>query len=157
MFLSRLLVKQSSAWEVPCHIHSKASTWLMTSLCPLDSRAQRIRVLFYRTNSWSVATFIFKPFDLCEMTDRALSGLKPFFSFFQANGINLALENGYVILSFNNKMWKSSKQYHDGQWHYLTVTSRAGRYVTLAQYGRHMGTVSHMKKYLDSETCGPVN
>ncbi|XP_062285798.1 laminin subunit alpha-3-like isoform X1 [Scomber scombrus] len=44
-----------------------------------------------------------------------------------ANGMNLALENGYVILSFNNKMWKSSKQYHDGQWHYLTVTSRAGR------------------------------
>uniref|UniRef100_A0A8D3D4N3 Laminin subunit alpha 3 n=1 Tax=Scophthalmus maximus TaxID=52904 RepID=A0A8D3D4N3_SCOMX len=45
----------------------------------------------------------------------------------QANGINLALENGYMILSFNNKMWKSNKQYHDGQWHYLTVTSRSGR------------------------------
>uniref|UniRef100_A0A665UIN3 Laminin subunit alpha 3 n=1 Tax=Echeneis naucrates TaxID=173247 RepID=A0A665UIN3_ECHNA len=42
--------------------------------------------------------------------------------FFQANGIKLALDNGYLTLSFNNKMWKSNKQYHDGQWHYLTVT-----------------------------------
>nr|XP_020451525.1 laminin subunit alpha-3 [Monopterus albus] len=45
----------------------------------------------------------------------------------QANGINLALDNGYVILSFNDKMWKSNKQYHDGQWHYLTINRRAGR------------------------------
>uniref|UniRef100_A0A3Q3KF12 Uncharacterized protein n=1 Tax=Monopterus albus TaxID=43700 RepID=A0A3Q3KF12_MONAL len=45
-----------------------------------------------------------------------------------ANGINLALDNGYVILSFNDKMWKSNKQYHDGQWHYLTINRRAGRY-----------------------------
>ncbi|XP_044075989.1 laminin subunit alpha-3-like isoform X2 [Siniperca chuatsi] len=44
-----------------------------------------------------------------------------------ANGINLELENGYVMLKFNNKIWKSNKQYHDNQWHYLTVTSRAGR------------------------------
>uniref|UniRef100_A0A3P8S8R3 Si:ch211-241e1.3 n=1 Tax=Amphiprion percula TaxID=161767 RepID=A0A3P8S8R3_AMPPE len=45
----------------------------------------------------------------------------------QANGINIALENGYVILNFNNNMWKSSKQYHNGQWHYVTITRRAGR------------------------------
>ncbi|XP_039999564.1 laminin subunit alpha-3-like isoform X2 [Xiphias gladius] len=44
-----------------------------------------------------------------------------------ASGINLALENGHVTLSFNSKSWKSNKQYHDGQWHYLTVTRRAGR------------------------------
>ncbi|XP_045908367.1 laminin subunit alpha-3-like isoform X2 [Micropterus dolomieu] len=43
-----------------------------------------------------------------------------------ANGIDVQLENGYVILNFNNKIWKSNKQYHDGQWHYLTVTKRAG-------------------------------
>ncbi|KAM7379372.1 hypothetical protein PAMP_004930 [Pampus punctatissimus] len=43
------------------------------------------------------------------------------------NGMNLALENGYAILSYKNKMWKSNKQYHDGRWHYLTVTNRAGR------------------------------
>ncbi|XP_034469915.1 laminin subunit alpha-3-like, partial [Hippoglossus hippoglossus] len=43
------------------------------------------------------------------------------------NGINLALDNGYVVLSFNNEMRKSIKQYHDGQWHYLTVKRRAGR------------------------------
>lgn len=39
----------------------------------------------------------------------------------QASGINLALENGHVVLSFNNKIWKSNKKYHDNQWHYLTV------------------------------------
>ncbi|XP_068614972.1 laminin subunit alpha-3-like [Brachionichthys hirsutus] len=44
-----------------------------------------------------------------------------------ANGLNLLLENGYVILNFNGKMWKSNKQYHDDQWHYLTVKRRAGR------------------------------
>ncbi|XP_060941018.1 laminin subunit alpha-3-like isoform X2 [Limanda limanda] len=43
------------------------------------------------------------------------------------NGITLALVDGYVILSFNNEMRKSNGQYHDGQWHYLTVTRRAGR------------------------------
>ncbi|KAM6918219.1 laminin subunit alpha-3-like [Xenentodon cancila] len=41
--------------------------------------------------------------------------------------MKLALENGYVILNFNEKQWKSNKQYQDGQWHYLTVTKRAGR------------------------------
>ncbi|XP_056913723.1 LOW QUALITY PROTEIN: laminin subunit alpha-3-like [Takifugu flavidus] len=44
-----------------------------------------------------------------------------------ANGMNLRLENGHVVLHFNDKMWKSNKQYNDGQWHYLTVTRRAGR------------------------------
>lgn len=42
----------------------------------------------------------------------------------RANGMNLALDNGYVTLAFNNKMWRSNKQYHDGQWHYLTMTRR---------------------------------
>lgn len=42
--------------------------------------------------------------------------------------MNLVLENGHVILNFNNKIWKSNKQYNDDQWHYLTVTKRAGRY-----------------------------
>ncbi|KAM9845354.1 laminin subunit alpha-3-like [Aulostomus maculatus] len=44
-----------------------------------------------------------------------------------ANGINIGIENGHVVLAFNNKMWKSNKQYNDGQWHYLTVTNRGGR------------------------------
>ncbi|XP_008332400.1 laminin subunit alpha-3 isoform X3 [Cynoglossus semilaevis] len=44
-----------------------------------------------------------------------------------ANGIKLALDNGHVVLSLNDKIWKSKKQYQDGQWHYLTVTRRAGR------------------------------
>ncbi|XP_068196189.1 laminin subunit alpha-3-like isoform X2 [Antennarius striatus] len=43
-----------------------------------------------------------------------------------ATGMNLLLENGHVILNFNN-IWKSKKQYHDSQWHYLTVTKRNGR------------------------------
>ncbi|XP_062413741.1 laminin subunit alpha-3-like isoform X1 [Pungitius pungitius] len=44
-----------------------------------------------------------------------------------ANGIQLTLESGYVILTFNDKIWKSSKQYQDGKWHYLTATKRSGR------------------------------
>ncbi|XP_036940486.1 laminin subunit alpha-3-like isoform X2 [Acanthopagrus latus] len=45
----------------------------------------------------------------------------------QANGLNLMLENGYVVLGFNREIWKSNKQYSDDRWHYLTVTKRAGR------------------------------
>ncbi|XP_041659948.1 laminin subunit alpha-3-like isoform X2 [Cheilinus undulatus] len=45
----------------------------------------------------------------------------------QANGINLSLENGYVVLIFNDKIWKSNNQYNDDQWHYLTITKRSGR------------------------------
>ncbi|XP_026231324.1 laminin subunit alpha-3 isoform X2 [Anabas testudineus] len=43
-----------------------------------------------------------------------------------ANGINLALEDSYVLVSFNSVVWKSKKQYRDGNWHYLTVTRKAG-------------------------------
>ncbi|XP_055359510.1 laminin subunit alpha-3-like isoform X2 [Betta splendens] len=43
-----------------------------------------------------------------------------------ARGINLALDNGYVMASANSVVWKSNKQYHDGRWHYLTVTTRGG-------------------------------
>lgn len=38
------------------------------------------------------------------------------------------MENGYVIVYFNKKMWKSTKQYNDGRWHYVTVTKRSGGY-----------------------------
>ncbi|XP_004542775.2 laminin subunit alpha-3 isoform X3 [Maylandia zebra] len=44
----------------------------------------------------------------------------------EANGIDIKMENGYVIVYFNNKMWKSTKQYNDGRWHYVTVTKRSG-------------------------------
>lgn len=50
-----------------------------------------------------------------------------FFYVHQANGIQLALESGYVTLTFNEQTWKSSKQYQDGQWHFLTATRRNGR------------------------------
>ncbi|RVE61913.1 hypothetical protein OJAV_G00175350 [Oryzias javanicus] len=40
-------------------------------------------------------------------------------------GITLSLENGYVILAFNNKVLKSNSQYMDGEWHYLTVTKNS--------------------------------
>lgn len=100
----------------------------MMLLSPLDSRAQRVRVSFYRTNSLSVFTFTLK-FDVIILT-LTWSDFKTFHSFivFQANGMNIALENGHVILSFNDKIWKSNKQYNDDQWHYLTVTKTAGRY-----------------------------
>uniref|UniRef100_A0A669CCY2 Laminin subunit alpha 3 n=1 Tax=Oreochromis niloticus TaxID=8128 RepID=A0A669CCY2_ORENI len=48
------------------------------------------------------------------------------FSIFQDNGIDLGMENGYMTVYFNNKMWKSTKQYNDGRWHYVTVTKRSG-------------------------------
>ncbi|XP_026004687.1 laminin subunit alpha-3 isoform X1 [Astatotilapia calliptera] len=44
----------------------------------------------------------------------------------EANGIDIKMENGYVIVYFNNKTWKSTKQYNDGRWHYVTVTKRSG-------------------------------
>ncbi|XP_051258985.1 LOW QUALITY PROTEIN: laminin subunit alpha-3-like [Dicentrarchus labrax] len=44
-----------------------------------------------------------------------------------SNGMDIALKNGYVILNFNNGIWKSNKQYNDDQWHYVTVTKRGGR------------------------------
>ncbi|XP_027877262.1 laminin subunit alpha-3 isoform X1 [Xiphophorus couchianus] len=43
------------------------------------------------------------------------------------NQLNIAMENGYVILHFDTKKWKSSKQYNDGNWHYVTVTKKEGR------------------------------
>ncbi|XP_028329557.1 laminin subunit alpha-3 isoform X2 [Gouania willdenowi] len=44
-----------------------------------------------------------------------------------ASSINIALENGHVVLSFNSKKFKSNKQYNDGKWHFLTATKRAER------------------------------
>uniref|UniRef100_A0A4W5P1W5 Laminin G domain-containing protein n=1 Tax=Hucho hucho TaxID=62062 RepID=A0A4W5P1W5_9TELE len=41
--------------------------------------------------------------------------------------IELALVDGYVVLTFKDEVWKSlksSKQYQDGKWHYLTATRR---------------------------------
>ncbi|XP_047444954.1 laminin subunit alpha-3-like isoform X2 [Mugil cephalus] len=43
------------------------------------------------------------------------------------NGISLALQDGHAILKLSNKLWKSNKQYNDGQWHYLTATRRGAR------------------------------
>ncbi|KAM8839447.1 laminin subunit alpha-3-like isoform 1-T1 [Synchiropus picturatus] len=45
----------------------------------------------------------------------------------QANGIQLGLENGHVVLALNTKKWKSKQPYNDGLWHYLTVTKRGAR------------------------------
>ncbi|XP_049339127.1 laminin subunit alpha-3 isoform X9 [Astyanax mexicanus] len=33
----------------------------------------------------------------------------------------LTMQNGFVMLDFLGSMWKSKKQYQDGEWHYLTV------------------------------------
>ncbi|KAG8014177.1 Laminin subunit alpha-3 [Nibea albiflora] len=44
-----------------------------------------------------------------------------------SEGLNIALQNGYVILTLNGKWWKSNNKYNDGQWHYLTAKRRAGR------------------------------
>uniref|UniRef100_A0A096LSG3 Laminin subunit alpha 3 n=1 Tax=Poecilia formosa TaxID=48698 RepID=A0A096LSG3_POEFO len=43
------------------------------------------------------------------------------------NQLNIAMENGYVILHVDTIKWKSSKQYNDGNWHYVTVSKKQGR------------------------------
>lgn len=37
------------------------------------------------------------------------------------------MEKGYVVLKFQGNMWKSTKQYQDGKWHYLTVVGQGQR------------------------------
>ncbi|XP_073705589.1 laminin subunit alpha-3 [Garra rufa] len=41
--------------------------------------------------------------------------------------IELSMENGYVLLKFQGSIWKSTKQYQDGEWHYLTVSGQGQR------------------------------
>ncbi|XP_016368342.1 laminin subunit alpha-3-like [Sinocyclocheilus rhinocerous] len=41
--------------------------------------------------------------------------------------IELSMENGYVLLKFQGSVWKSTKQYRDGEWHYLTVSGQGQR------------------------------
>ncbi|XP_071346604.1 laminin subunit alpha-3-like isoform X2 [Trachinotus anak] len=71
-----------------------------------------------------------------------------------ANEIKLGMENGHLTLDFNNKMWKSNKQYHDGQWHYLTVTRRAGR-VQLLVDDEDKGQEQSGRTFI-SDTAGSV-
>ncbi|XP_051732199.1 laminin subunit alpha-3 [Ctenopharyngodon idella] len=40
------------------------------------------------------------------------------------NPIELYMEKGYVVLKFQDNMLKSTKQYQDGEWHYLTVVGQ---------------------------------
>lgn len=47
------------------------------------------------------------------------------------------------MLILDNKVWKSNKQYNDGQWHYLTATRKAGRY----EEGSDLVIHSTIKKY----------
>ncbi|XP_016103083.1 laminin subunit alpha-3 [Sinocyclocheilus grahami] len=41
--------------------------------------------------------------------------------------IELSMESGYVLLKFQGSVWKSTKQYRDGEWHYLTVSGQGQR------------------------------
>ncbi|XP_051553427.1 laminin subunit alpha-3 [Myxocyprinus asiaticus] len=43
------------------------------------------------------------------------------------NHIELSLENGHVVLKFQGNIWKSTKQYQDGEWHYVTVFRQGQR------------------------------
>ncbi|CAN9502837.1 unnamed protein product [Ophioblennius macclurei] len=43
-----------------------------------------------------------------------------------SDAVTVTLENGHVITVFNNKMFKSNRQYHDGMWHYVTVSKQGG-------------------------------
>lgn len=98
----------------------------MTWASPWDSRACRVRVSSCRRNSRLGLTFSLTFH--AKILTWSRSGFKSRLCVLQANGINLALDDGHVVLSFNNKIWKSNKQYHDDKWHYLTVAKSAGRY-----------------------------
>ncbi|XP_037391080.1 laminin subunit alpha-3-like isoform X2 [Pygocentrus nattereri] len=37
------------------------------------------------------------------------------------NELELDMVDGHVMLTFQNNVWKSKKQYQDGEWHYLSV------------------------------------
>ncbi|MCI4377116.1 hypothetical protein PGIGA_G00199880 [Pangasianodon gigas] len=41
--------------------------------------------------------------------------------------IGLSMVNGYVVVKYQNRVWRSKKQYQDGEWHYVTVISKDGR------------------------------
>ncbi|XP_047677137.1 laminin subunit alpha-3 isoform X2 [Tachysurus fulvidraco] len=40
--------------------------------------------------------------------------------------LGLKMVDGYVLLKYQNRVWRSKKQYQDGEWHYVTVTNKAG-------------------------------
>ncbi|KAL7875637.1 hypothetical protein AOLI_G00106000 [Acnodon oligacanthus] len=40
------------------------------------------------------------------------------------NELELDMVDGHVMLTFQNNVWKSKKQYQDGEWHHLTVVKR---------------------------------
>ncbi|KAI5627844.1 laminin subunit alpha-3, partial [Silurus asotus] len=42
------------------------------------------------------------------------------------NEIGVSMVNGHVTLKYQNRAWRSLKQYQDGQWHYVTVTNKNG-------------------------------
>ena len=48
-------------------------------------------------------------------------------STFQFTGLKLELVDGHVKLRFGDEVFKSMKQYNDGQWHYLSVTKSGAR------------------------------
>ncbi|XP_053089113.1 laminin subunit alpha-3 isoform X2 [Pangasianodon hypophthalmus] len=41
--------------------------------------------------------------------------------------IGLSMVDGYVVVKYQNRVWRSKKQYQDGEWHYVTVISKDGR------------------------------
>ncbi|XP_026053378.1 laminin subunit alpha-3-like [Carassius auratus] len=41
--------------------------------------------------------------------------------------MELSMENGYVLLKSQGSVWKSTQQYQDGEWHYLTVSGQGQR------------------------------
>ncbi|XP_053349425.1 laminin subunit alpha-3 isoform X3 [Clarias gariepinus] len=41
--------------------------------------------------------------------------------------IALSMADGFVVLKYQNRVWRSTKQYQDGKWHYVTATNKNGR------------------------------
>ncbi|XP_015209136.2 laminin subunit alpha-3 isoform X2 [Lepisosteus oculatus] len=45
-------------------------------------------------------------------------------------GMELSLDNGFVVFKFKDKVWKSNYKYEDGKWHYLTA-AKTSQSITL--------------------------
>lgn len=114
--------KQSSASGALCRPPSQASAWVVTTPYPWGSRAWRTRGSSWRTHSRLGPTLLPTPAGGVNGSSQSCASV-----LLQANWISLGLDNGHVVLKFNDKMWRSNKKYNDDQWHYLSVTRTAGR------------------------------
>ncbi|XP_059420163.1 laminin subunit alpha-3-like [Carassius carassius] len=73
--------------------------------------------------------------------------------------MELSMENGYVLLKLQGSVWKSTQQYQDGKWHYVTVSGQ-GQRIELRIDEEDVGqrvTGSSSRKYSSNVILGKDN